>query len=118
VRALAIAVAAVAILAGCGGGPSQPAGSIKVVMTEYQFAPSTIAAPSGKVVFFLVNSGTSSHNLIIRDSSNKRIKGSELVSAGDSNVFTVDSIAAGVYTIFCDQQGHEASGMKGTLTIT
>jgi plastocyanin len=65
-----------------------------------------------------VNSGTSSHNLIIRDSSNKRIKGSELVSAGDSNVFTVDSIAAGVYTIFCDQQGHEASGMKGTLTIT
>jgi plastocyanin len=87
-------------------------------MTEFEFSPSTITAPSGKVVFFLVNSGTTAHNMIIRDSSKRRIKASELVSAGDSNVFTVDTIAAGTYTIFCDQQGHEASGMKGTLTIT
>ena len=113
-----MALAAVALLAGCGGSPAPPAGSIKVTMTEFQFAPSTITAPSGKVVFFLVNSGTTSHNLIIRDSSNRRLKGSDLLSAGDSTVFTVDSIAAGTYTIFCDQQGHEASGMKGTLTIT
>lgn len=117
-RAIAMALGAVAILAGCGGGTAQPAGSIKVVMTEFQFAPSTVSAASGKVVFFLVNSGTTSHNFIIRDSSNKRLKGSDLVSAGDSFVFTVDSIAAGTYTYFCDQQGHEASGMKGTLTIT
>jgi uncharacterized cupredoxin-like copper-binding protein len=55
--------------------------------------------------------------LIIRDQSNTRVAGSELVSAGDSKVFTVDSIAAGTYTIFCDQSGHEAAGMKGTLTI-
>jgi uncharacterized cupredoxin-like copper-binding protein len=32
-------------------------------------------------------------------------------------VFTV-TIAAGTYTIFCDQPGHEASGMHGTLTVT
>ena len=113
-----MALVAMALLAGCGGGPSQPAGSTKVTMTEFQFAPSTITAPSGKVVFFLVNSGTTSHNMIIRDSANRRLKGSDLVSAGDSTVFTVDSIAAGTYTIFCDQPGHEASGMKGTLTIT
>jgi plastocyanin len=114
-----MALAAVAMLAGCGGNTvAQPAGSIKVVMTEYQFAPATITAPSGKVVFFLVNSGTTAHNMVIRDSANRRVKGSDLISAGDSNVFTVDGIAAGTYTIFCDQQGHEASGMKGTLTIT
>jgi plastocyanin len=114
-----MAVAAAALLAGCGGNTvAQPAGSIKVVMTEFQFAPASIEAPSGKVVFYLVNSGTTAHNLIIRDSGNRRVKSSELVSAGDSNVFTVDTIAAGTYTIFCDQQGHEASGMKGTLTIT
>ena len=118
-RAIAMAVAAVAVLAGCGGGgPAQPAGSTKVTMTEYKFDPPTISAPSGKVVFFLVNSGTTSHNMIIRDSSNKRLNGSDLVSAGDSFVFTVASIAPGTYTYFCDQQGHEASGMKGTLTIT
>jgi plastocyanin len=118
-KALLAALAVMVVLGACGGGgASQPAGSTKVTMTEFAFAPADITAPSGKVVFFLVNSGTTAHNLIIRDSSGKRITGSSLVSAGDSSVFTVDSIPAGTYTIFCDQQGHEASGMKGTLTIT
>lgn len=118
-KTLAAAVAAVALLAGCGGSTTtQPAGSLKVNMTEFKFDPATFSAPSGKVVFYLVNSGTTSHDLIIRDSSNNRISGSELVSAGDAIVFTVDSIPAGTYTIFCDQSGHEASGMKGTLKIS
>jgi plastocyanin len=115
---LAMAMAAVAVLAGCGNTVAQPAGSTKVVMTEFAFSPAEITAPSGKVVFFLVNSGTTSHNMIIRDSSNNRISSSSLVSAGDSSVFTVDNLPVGNYTFFCDQQGHEASGMKGKLTIT
>jgi plastocyanin len=118
-KALTIALIAVAMLAGCGGGgASRPAGSIKVTMTEFKFDPPTVSAPNGKVVFYLVNAGATSHDLIIRDSSNNRISGSELISAGDTVVFTVDSIPAGTYTYFCDQSGHEASGMKGTLTIT
>jgi len=118
-KALTIALIAVAMLAGCGGGgASQPAGSIKVTMTEFKFDPPTVSAPNGKVVFYLVNAGTTSHDMVIRDSSNKRLNFSELVSAGDTFVFTVDSIPAGTYTYFCDQSGHETSGMKGTLTIT
>lgn len=121
-KALAAVVAAVALLlAGCGGGSSstgQPAGSIKVTLTEFKFDPSTVSAPSGKVVFYLVNGGTTSHDMVIRDSSNNRIDGSELISAGDTFVFTVNNIPAGTYTYFCDQAGHEASGMRGTLTIT
>ncbi|HXD82449.1 MAG TPA: cupredoxin domain-containing protein [Candidatus Acidoferrum sp.] len=120
-KALAAGVAAVALLlAGCGGGSAsgQPTGSIKVTLTEFKFDPSTISAPSGKVVFYLVNGGTTSHDMIIRDSSNNRVDGSELISAGDTFIFTVNNIPAGTYTYFCDQPGHEASGMKGTLTIT
>lgn len=113
---------AVAFVAACGGGGgggnSQPAGSIKVTLTEFKFDPSTISVPHGKVVFFLVNGGSVAHDMIIRDGSGNRVAGSELVSAGDSFVFTIDNIAAGTYTIFCDQPGHEASGMKGTLTVT
>jgi uncharacterized cupredoxin-like copper-binding protein len=87
-------------------------------MTEFKFTPSDIHVAAGKVVFFLVNDGSgTSHDMAIRDSSGKTIGRSELVSAGDTTVFTV-TIAAGNYTIFCDQPGHEASGMKGTLTIT
>jgi len=118
-----MAAAVAALLTGCGaggggGGSAQPAGSIKVTLTEFKFDPSTIRAPSGKVVFYLVNAGTTSHDMIIRDSSNNRLNGSDLISAGDTFVFTVDSIPTGTYTYFCAQSGHEASGMKGTLTIT
>ena len=97
-KTLAFALVALALVAACGG--------------------SGASAPSGKVVFFLVNGGSVAHDLVIRDSSGNRKAGSELISAGDSSVFTVDSLAAGTYTIFCDQPGHESSGMKGTLTIT
>ncbi len=118
-RMAALALAVGVLLGACGGGgATQPSGSFKVTMTEFKFDPSTIGAPAGKVVFFLVNSGTTSHDMIIRDGSGARVAGSELVSAGDSFVFTVDSIAAGTYTYFCDQPGHEASGMKGTLTVS
>ena len=122
-RALAVALIAIAMLAGCGGGgggAAQPAGSIKVTMTEYAFNPSTISVSSGKVVFFLVNAGTISHDMVIRNASGQKVSGatSELVSAGDSFVFTVTNLPAGSYSFFCDQPGHEASGMKGTLTAT
>jgi uncharacterized cupredoxin-like copper-binding protein len=88
-------------------------------MTEFKFDPSTISAPAGKVVFYLVNAGNNtSHDLFIRDGNGTKIAASDLVSAGDSSVFTVDNIAAGTYVMYCDQPGHESSGMKGTLTIT
>jgi plastocyanin len=121
-RALAVALGtsmALVVAAACGGGGvSQPTGSIKVSMSDYKFNPSDISTASGKVVFYLVNSGTVSHDFVIRDGTGKRVSASELVSAGDSVVFTVDNLPAGSYTIFCDQQGHEALGMKGTLTAT
>lgn len=120
-KSLAVGLVAVAVLAGCGGssgGGGQPAGSIQVAMTEFKFDPSSITAPHGKIIFWLVNSGTTQHDLAIRDSSNNRIATSELISAGDSKEFDVPDIAAGTYTIFCSQPGHEASGMKGTLTVT
>ena len=121
-KAAVVALVTLALLSGCGGGgttTTQPSGSTKVSMTEFKFTPSDISVSAGKVVFFVVNDGNgTSHDLVIRDGTGKTIAKSELVSAGDSTVFTVDNIAAGTYTIFCDQAGHEASGMKGTLTVT
>ncbi|TMF08540.1 MAG: hypothetical protein E6I41_07800 [Chloroflexi bacterium] len=110
----------VALLCACGGssGGNQPAGSTQVTMTEFKFAPSTLTVPHGKVIFWLVNSGSVAHDLAIQDSSNNRLATSDLVSAGDSKEFDVNDIPAGTYKIFCTQQGHEASGMKGTLTVT
>ena len=101
-----------------GGGGGQPAGSIKVTMTEFKFDPGSIDAKAGTLTFFLVNGGTISHNMKIRDSTGAIIGGSELISAGDSSVFTASNVAAGTYTYFCSQPGHEQSGMHGVLTVT
>jgi plastocyanin len=122
-RRLTVGLVAVALLSACGGGgggggSAQPSGSIQVTMTDYKFAPSTITHASGNIVFWLVNSGTTQHDMAIRDSSSKTIAQSELVSAGDTFEFDVNAIAAGTYTFFCTQPGHESLGMKGTLTVT
>jgi plastocyanin len=121
-RALAAGIAMVALLAGCGGGGgggSQPAGSTKLTMTEYSFAPSSLSVPNGKAVFYLVNAGSQSHDMVIKDkATGTKVAGSELISAGDSFIFTVNNLAAGSYDFSCDQPGHEASGMKGSLTVT
>jgi plastocyanin len=109
-----------AVLAACGQ-VSQPPGSIKVTMTEYKFDPGTaspISVPAGTVVFFLVNTGTVTHDMAIRDSSGHQVAGSDPVSAGDVGVFTVNNLQPGSYTLVCTQAGHEASGMTGTLTVT
>lgn len=87
-------------------------------MSDFKFDPASINVPSGKVVFFLVNAGSVSHDMIISDSSNNRVAASELISAGDSFVFPVESIAAGTYQFYCDQPGHRDSGMHGVLTVT
>lgn len=118
--ASAVALLAVVLLVACGGsssGSGQPAGSTSVTMTEFKFDPSTISVAHGSVTFWLVNSGTTSHDMAIRDSSGKTVATSELISAGDSKAFTV-TLDAGTYTFFCTQPGHEQSGMKGTLTVT
>jgi plastocyanin len=111
---------ALALVAACGGssGSGQPAGSIQVTLTEFKFAPSTLSEPSGKLVFWLVNSGTTQHDMAIRDSTGTTLFTSELVSAGDQKEFDVSNLAAGTYTYYCTQPGHEGSGMKGTLTVT
>ena len=107
------------MLPACGGSSvAQPAGSIKVTMTEYHFDPTDLSAPSGKVVFYLVNAGSVAHDLVITKDDGSVVARSELVSAGDQMVFTIDSIAAGKYKTLCDQPGHADNGMKGNLTIS
>ena len=120
-RNLAVGLIAVALLAGCGGGgsgSSQPSGSIQVTMTEFKFDPSSLSAKSGKVTFFLVNTGNTAHDMVITDASGKQVAKSDQVSPGDSSVFAVDSLAAGTYSVFCDLPGHKESGMTATLQVT
>jgi uncharacterized cupredoxin-like copper-binding protein len=103
--------------AACGGSGGQPAGSIKVSMTEFSFNPKDLSPPAGKVVFFLLNEGQAPHDMVILDSSDKRVAKSELVQPGNNSVFTIDNLPAGTYIVVCDVPGHREAGMTGTLTV-
>lgn len=108
------------VACGGGGGASggQPAGSVKVTMTDYKFNPADLKVKAGKAEFFLVNSGTVSHDMVVVGSDGKSVGRSELVQAGNTAVFTVDNLPSGSYRFICDQPGHEDLGMKGTLTAS
>ena len=115
--------AVLAAAAGCGGSsggsPSgAPAGSTTVTVVDFQFKPRTMTVASGKVVFFLVNNGPSAHDMVVADSTGKSVARSSLVQSGDTFTFTIDNLPAGTYVYFCDQPGHRAAGMEGTLTVT
>jgi plastocyanin len=110
-------------IAACGGSSSssgsQPAGSTKVTMSDYKFAPATTTVKPGTATFFLVNSGAVSHDMVVMSSDGSKTLGrSELIQPGDSGVLTINNLAAGSYPFICDQPGHEALGMKGTLTVS
>jgi plastocyanin len=109
-------------LAGCGGsgGPAsgQPPGSTKVTLSDYKFTPNNITVKPGKVTFFLVNTGTVSHDMVVSGSDGKSVGHSELLQPGNSTVLTIDDLPSGSYTIVCDQPGHEELGMKGTITAS
>ena len=116
---LALGLAAIAACGGGGGSSSgAPAGSTQVQVMDFNFKPKDISVSSGKVVFFLVNSGPSAHDMLIADSTGKTVARSSLVQSGDTFTFTIDSLAAGKYAFYCDVPGHRAAGMEGTLTAT
>ena len=119
---LGLALLCLGVIAACGGGGSgsngAPAGSTKVQIVDFNFKPKDLSVASGQVVFFLVNSGPSAHDMVIADSSGNSVARSSLVQPGDTFTFTVKNLAAGKYVIFCDVPGHRAAGMEGTLTVT
>jgi uncharacterized cupredoxin-like copper-binding protein len=120
---IALAVICLAAVVACGGGggtsgSGAPAGSTQLTLMDFNFKPKDVTVSSGKVVFFLVNSGPAAHDMVIADSTGKAVARSSLVQSGDTFTFTVANIAAGKYVFYCDVPGHRAQGMEGNLTVT
>jgi FtsP/CotA-like multicopper oxidase with cupredoxin domain len=68
-------------------------------------------SPGGSLT--VTNGGTATHNLNVQGTS---VKTKDL-NPGESTTLDLSSLKAGTYTIYCAIAGHEAAGMKGTLTI-
>jgi plastocyanin len=117
-----VALAAIAILAACGGpGPSAaPAtplasGVVAVEAREYEFVPVALTVVSGTVTFSVRNSGVQEHQFEIYQGET-RVDGIASLGAGATQDLSVN-LGTGAYTLICKLNGHDQLGMKGTLTV-
>lgn len=114
-RILAAAPLALALVAvgpaASAHSPAAPPTTVKVVMTDYDFALSKKKIVHGKTVFQVVNVGEVVHDFKIAG------KKTPYFTTGQSGVLRIAIKKPGRYPFVCTVPGHIAAGMKGTLTV-
>lgn len=75
----------------------------------------TLTANAGKVTLDFTNDASIPHDVVIEDSSNKKIAQTDIITGESTS--TELTVKPGTYTYYCSLPGHEAAGMKGTLTV-
>jgi uncharacterized cupredoxin-like copper-binding protein len=89
---------------------ADPGGALK-------FDKSTLDAKSGKVTIVMDNPSSAGAPHAVAVEGNGVDKDGETVQPGGKSTVTVD-LKPGKYTFYCPVPGHEAAGMKGTLTVS
>lgn len=100
--------ARLAAVSGSSAG-TQPT-AVTVSLKEFAIEPGSLDVAS-RAVLTVRNNGSVVHNLSVDGTA------SPMLAAGESAQLDLGGLAPGTYTIRCDVPGHEAAGMKGTLTI-
>lgn len=122
---LSVAVAAMFVIAACGGdddngngnGDGGGSGSVDIEMGEMYFEPDSITGNTGdSVTVNLENAGTVLHDFTIDDFNGERVH--EEISPGESGSVTLTMPdSAGSYEFYCSVPGHRESGMEGTVQV-
>jgi plastocyanin len=86
---------------------ADPSGALK-------FDTTTLQAKAGKVTIEMDNPSPLPHAVGIK--GNGVDKDGKTVNQNEKSTATAD-LKAGTYTFYCPVDGHEAAGMKGTLTV-
>jgi len=99
---------AVAVAAASSDAPS----SVDVSLAEFSITPNAIEVAAGGTLE-VTNDGVADHDLAVigTDVATPMLKG------GESASLDLSALEPGTYDIHCTVAGHEAGGMKGTLTI-
>ena len=132
--AVALAVAGVLALAGCGdddettsaassttstedttasgGGGAETA----VSLTEFAIDPQDPTVEAGTVTFDVSNDGETVHNLEV-EGPNGEAELEEDLQPGDSGTLEVDLSEPGTYEWYCPVGNHADEGMEGEVTV-
>jgi len=119
------------VLTACGAGTVAPSTSIKVTLTDFEFAPNTFAVSAGAHISFnAVNNGSVEHSFIIMklgDEVKNHFTDADMQNAywkhlaiepGETvaDTFTAPS-DPGTYQIVCAVPGHFEAGMVAKLIV-
>jgi uncharacterized cupredoxin-like copper-binding protein len=122
--------AVIAVIAGaCGGGGSSGGGSsgggsasggqvveIDVADSGFAYAETTATATAGHVVIKSMNPQGTGHDISLK--GNGVDEHGDVVQDGGVSTIDIPDLKAGTYEFYCSVPGHEAAGMKGTLTVS
>ncbi len=127
-RRVYIMALAALLLGSCSSGPST---SVHVIMTDFQFTPSSYTVPAGqRISIQLTNNGAATHSFIIMKAGSN-VQG-HFTDADKSNVYWEESAVPagqsvatdftapnepGNYQVVCGVPGHFESGMVANLVV-
>ena len=80
------------------------------------YVQKTLTASAGKNTFVFTNASPVMHNLTFEDAGTEHELGATKTITGGTASLTL-TLPAGTYNYYCSVPGHEAAGMKGTLTV-
>ena len=81
---------------------------------QLKFLASSASAKPGKVTVRMKNASSTPHDIGVKGGGLNQV--GAVVTGGGLSTVSV-SLKPGTYTFFCSVDGHEAAGMKGTLTV-
>jgi plastocyanin len=87
-----------------------------VTETEYSISLPSATLTPGTYTFAVDNSGTASHDLVIKGPGVDSAKTSQL-KRGDKGEVTV-TLQPGKYDLWCSVGNHKARGMQTTITVS
>ena len=81
---------------------------------QLKFLASSASATAGQITINMKNASSVPHDIAIRGNGVSQV-GKVVQNGGTSTVS--ENLKPGTYTFYCSVDGHEAAGMKGTLTV-
>ena len=81
---------------------------------QLKFLASSASATAGQITINMKNASSVPHDIAIRGNGVSQV-GKVVQNGGTSTV--TENLKPGTYTFYCSVDGHEAAGMKGTLTV-
>ena len=81
---------------------------------QLKYLASSANAPAGSLTINMLNKSSVPHDIAVKGGGVSKI-GAVVTNGGTSTISL--NLKPGTYTFYCSVDGHEAAGMKGTLTI-